>query len=250
MTSYLNRKKLVIFDADGTLIDTFHAIEQTFLRHGMALGDRERFQKRRKLLKYLGGLRELPTNLRKQFGKQNRKALLATLTEIYRNEARLYPAIDLLLRTLLADPDIRVGLVTRNVSTEPEKTLGCLLQRHDIDIDDFDYLACLPLGEDKTAHLKHARECLAINPARTYACGDEHGDYLAAIGAGVYPFVVAYGFEDHDRLVKTFDVPCEVISTTPAGFIENLMHTLDLTPERRDAPVRYPSVSAWREVRF
>ena len=64
MTLYANRERLVIFDADGTIIDAFHAIEQTFLTHGMAIGDLERFQKRRKLLKYLGGLREFPTNIR------------------------------------------------------------------------------------------------------------------------------------------------------------------------------------------
>ena len=221
MTPFVNRQRLVIFDA-------FHAIEQTFLHHGMAIGDLERFQKRRKLLKYLGVLREFPTNLRKQFGKQSRKRLLATLTEIYRNEASLYPGVAALLRTLLADPAIRVGLVTRNVTIEPEETLTYLFKRHDIDIADFDYFACIPLGEDKTGQLKRARECLAINPARTFACGDEYSDYLAAIGAGIYPFVVAYGFEDCERLAKGFGVPREVISTSPAEFSERLLHALDL----------------------
>ncbi len=197
----------------------------------MAIGDLERFQKRRKLLKYLGGVREFPNNLRKQFGKQSRKRLLGTLTEIYRDEAVLYPGIASLLRTLLAAPGIRVGLVTRNVTTEPEKTLEYLFKRHDIDILDFDYLACIPLNEDKTSHLKRARECLAINPARTYACGDEYSDYTAAIGAGVYPFVVAYGFEDAERLVKGFGVPREVISTSPAELSERLLHALDLSDE-------------------
>jgi phosphoglycolate phosphatase len=229
MTLYVNRERLVIFDADGTIIDAFHAIEQTFLTHGMAIGDLERFQKRRKLLKYLGGLREFPTNLRRQFGKQNRKRLLATLTEIYRHEASLYPGIVSLLRVLLAAPDIRVGLVTRNVTIEPEETLTCLFLRHGINLGDFDYFACIPLREEKTGQLKRARERLAINPARAYACGDEYSDYTAAIGAGMYPFVVAYGFEDSERLISDFGVPREVISTSPAEFSERLLHTLDLT---------------------
>ncbi len=231
MTLYANRERLVIFDADGTIIDAFNAIEQTFLTHGMAIGDLERFQKRRKLLKYLGGLREFPTNLRRQFGKQNRKRLLATLTDFYRNEASLYPGIVSLLRVLLAAPDIRVGLVTRNVTVEPEVTLTCLFQRHGIDLGDFDYFACIPLREEKTGQLKLARERLAINPARAYACGDEYSDYMAAIGAGMYPFVVAYGFEDSERLIGDFGVPREVISTSPAEFSERLLHALDLTVE-------------------
>ena len=133
----------MVFDADGTTIDAFQAIESTFLRHGMDIGDLDRFRKRRKLFKYLGGLRELPTNLRRQFGKQSRRKLLATLTEVYRHEARLYPGIPELLSTLVATPGIRVGLVTRNVTVEPEETLRLLFRRHGIDTADFDYLACI-----------------------------------------------------------------------------------------------------------
>lgn len=228
MFRYADRERLVLFDADGTTIDAFHAIEQTFLLHGMAIGDLERFQKRRKLFKYLGGLREFPTNLRHQFGKQSRKQLRLTLTEVYRHEAVLYPGIDSLLRKLLAASDIRVGLVTRNVTLEPEETLKCLFQRHGIDIGDFDYFACIPLGEDKMVHFKRARECFAVNPALGYACGDEYSDYIAAIGAGIHPFVVAYGFEDSMRLTREFGVPREVISTSPVEFAERLLHALDL----------------------
>ena len=36
MTAHRNPDRLVIFDADGTTIDAFHAVEQSFLRHGMA----------------------------------------------------------------------------------------------------------------------------------------------------------------------------------------------------------------------
>jgi len=231
MAQYKNLERLVIFDADGTTIDAFHAIELAFLRHGMTIGDLERFQKRRKLFKYLGGLREFPTNLRRQFGKQSRKQLLVTLTEVYRHEASLYPGIDSLLHTLLTAPDVRVGLITRNVTIEPEETLKCLFQRHGIDIGEFDYFACIPLREDKTVHLRRARQSFAVNPARAYACGDEYSDYLAAIGAGMHPFVVAYGFEDRVRLTGKFEVPPEVISTSPAEFVDRLLHALDLTTE-------------------
>lgn len=236
MASYANRERLVIFDADGTTIDAFNAIEQTFFRHGMAVGDLERFQKRRKLFKYLGGLREFPNNLRRQFGKQSRKQLLSTLTDFYRHEACLYPGIDKLLKTLLAAPDVRVGLVTRNVTVEPEVTLKCLFGRHGIDTDQFDHFACIPLSEDKTAQLKQARERFAINPALAYACGDEYSDYAAAIGAGMHPFVVAYGFEDSARLIKDFGVPGELISTSPGEFTGRLLHALDLGPTATRSP--------------
>src|ERR1039458_4307303 len=244
MAHYKNLERLVIFDADGTTIDAFHAIELAFLRHGMDIGDLERFQTRRKLFKYLGGLREFPKNLRRQFGKQSRKRLLATLTDVYRHEARLYPGIESLLRTLLAAPNIRVGLVTRNVTIEPEKTLKYLFQRHGIDTGEFDYFSCIPLREDKTVIMKHARQSFDMNPARAYACGDEHSDYLAAISAGMHPFVVAYGFEDSVRLTKKFGVPREVISTSPAEFVYRLLHALNLSTEER-----YPKLLTMQESR-
>ena len=231
MAQYTNPERLVIFDADGTTIDAFHAIEMAFLRHGMDIGDIDRFQKRRKLLKFLGGLREFPTNLRRQFGKQNRKQLRETLTEVYRHEACLYPGMETVLRTLLAAPDIRVGLITRNVTIDPHETLRHLFQRHDIDTDQFDYFACLPLKENKSDSMKRVRQIFAINPACSFACGDEYSDYTAAISAGMHPFVVSYGFEDNMRLIKKFKVPSEVISTTPEQFGGRLLHALNLTAE-------------------
>lgn len=228
MALYANAQRLVIFDADGTIVDAFRAIEQTFLAHGMAIGDLERFQKRHRLLKYLGGLREFPTNLRRQFGRQSRRRLLATLTEIYREEASFYPGIAPLLRTLLDAPEVRVGLVTRNVTIEPEQTLARLFARHGIDLSAFDYFARIPQSEEKTGAMRQARERFAINPARSYACGDEYDDYRAAIHAGFYPFVVAYGFEDRARLIDEFEVPREVISASPAEFSERLLHAVDL----------------------
>ncbi len=116
-------KRLVIFDADGTTIDAYSAIEATFSRHGMAIGDEERFQKRRRIFKYLGGIREFPGNLKKQVRKESRKELISTMTEVYRQETKIYPGIAALIQTLIDAPDIIVGLVTRNVSNEPEETL-------------------------------------------------------------------------------------------------------------------------------
>ena len=229
---YTSHDRLIIFDADGTLIDGFSAIETTFAAHGMAIGNLENFQKRRRLLKYLGGIKEFPVNLRKQFGKQNRKALRATLTEVYSDDASLYPGLADLLKQLIAVPKMRVGLVTRNVTIDPAITLGKLFARHDIDIDELDVVTCVKLGEPKTAAFREARERFDINPARSFACGDEHKDYLAAIAAGMQPFIVSYGFEDHQHLTQKYAVPDEVIARTPAEVCARIRHTFDLPTPR------------------
>ncbi len=143
--------RLVIFDADGTTVDAFAAIEQTFAAHGMDLGDLVRFQKRRKLFKYIGGFKEFPRNLRRQLGLRRREQLLQTLTEVYRQEARMFEELPQLLRQLTAAPGVRVGVVTRNITLEPLETLRQLFQRHDVPVDALDFLLHLPLNQEKTA---------------------------------------------------------------------------------------------------
>lgn len=120
-----------VLDADGTTIDAFSAIERTFSRHDMTLGDEESFRGRHHLFKYLGGLKQFPSNIRKQIRKQNRRRIVETLTDVYRTEAQLYPGIAELIHALITDPGIVVGIVTRNITNEPVETLRQLFLRHD-----------------------------------------------------------------------------------------------------------------------
>lgn len=228
---FSSRDKLIIFDADGTIIDAYQAIETTFGRHGLQLGDLDRFQKRHKLFKYLGGMKEFPRNLARHLGGASHKELIGSLTDVYREQAVLYPGIASLIKHILSSSDIRIGLVTRNVTNEPLLTLGKLFARHDLDLKAFDYVACIPLKTPKTEYFAAARQQLGINPARSFSCGDEHNDYLSAIGAGFSPFMVSYGFEDFQRLTLKYRVPAAIISRTPQELAARVCHGLDLAFE-------------------
>jgi phosphoglycolate phosphatase len=127
---------------------------------------------------------------------------------------------------LIKAPDVVVGIVTRNVSNEPVETLRQLFHRHDIDSDAMDFMVHVPLGQQKTSAFRALRERFRVNPALAYVCGDEHKDYLAANGAGMHPFIVSYGFEDHKRLVKKFEVPEEIISRTPEELSSRVLHAI------------------------
>lgn len=222
------RDRLIILDADGTTINAFDAIAATFSQLGMELGDLETFQKRRHLFKYLGGVKMLPKNLSRQFSKRKRNILLETLTEIYRHDAQLFAGIAPLLQQLIAAPQLRVGIVTRNITQHPEETLRLLFARHQIDTEALDFLVHIPLSQDKTAHFRVIREQFNINPARAFACGDERKDYRAAIGAGMHPFMVSYGFEDHQHLTLKAGIPEELIARTPAELCQRVSHAFDL----------------------
>lgn len=225
---YSNNKKLIILDADGTTVDAYSAIEKTFAQHGMNLGDEESFQKRHHIFKYLGGLKQFPANIRKNISKQNRKQIVETLTDVYRQEAILYPGITEFIHTLIAAPDVVVGLVTRNITNEPLETLRQLFARHNINIQQLDFLIHVPLEEKKTQHFRAVREQFGINPAKAGVCGDENKDYVAAIATGMHPYMTSYGFESFLRLTHKFDIPEEIISRTPQELCARVLHGLDL----------------------
>jgi phosphoglycolate phosphatase len=221
--------QLVIFDADGTIIDAFHAIEMTFAHHGLEIGPLARFQKRHHLFKYLGGIKELPRNLRSQFGRWHKNKLITTLTEIYREEAMIFTGLDHLICDLIHCDGLRIGFVTRNITHEPLTTLSYLFKRHNIDIEQLDFFLHLPLKNNKLDYFRQLREQFVINPAWGYACGDEAKDYHAAIGIGLHPLMVSYGFESFDRLQSKHHIPAEVISKTPDELKQRILHTLRLT---------------------
>jgi len=161
-----SKDRILILDADGTTIDAFGAIERTFAIHHMDIGDLKRFQKRRHLFKYLGGLKEFPSNLKRQLGKQKRARLIGTLTQVYREEAQLYEHIGPWINQLIAQQGLRVGMITRNITNEPIATLERLLQRHGVDVKHLDFLVHVPLKRDKTGAFQQTRADFNINPAR------------------------------------------------------------------------------------
>jgi phosphoglycolate phosphatase len=220
--------RLIVLDADGTTVDAFSAINQTFAAHNMDIGDIERFQNRRHIFKYLGGLRELPKNLRHQFKGSQRSKLIATLTEIYREQAVLYEGARELINRLLEASDIRVGVVSRNITEQPEETLQQLYLRNGVDASAFDFFIHLPLKKSKESAFRAVRESFGVNPSRAFASGDEKKDFLAAVGCGMHPFMVSYGFESYERLTEKIGIPEELISRHPRELKQRMLHTFDL----------------------
>lgn len=221
--------RLIILDVDGTTVDAFAAMERAFSTHDLSLGDLTRFQKRRHLFKYLGGLKEFPKNIAKQITRKKREALLETLTEIYRDEASLYEGMGAWINQLINQADVRVGLVTRNVTENAPEILKKLFARHDVDTDQFDFLMHLPLSSDKSETFRKIRKSFGVNPAKSFACGDEKKDYIACQETGFHPFIVSYGFEDFERLTQKIGVPMDIISDSPEALRHRVNHALKIS---------------------
>jgi phosphoglycolate phosphatase len=239
-TMYKSNKRLIIFDADGTTIDAYPAIEEAFSQHGLSLGDEESFQKRHHLFKYLGGLKEFPSFIKQNISKKSRKKIVDSLTDVYRWEARLYPGMAELIRTLIEAPNVIVGLVTRNITNEPLETLSQLFMRHGIDVDNLDFFVHVPLSETKTEQFQKIREHFGVNPALSYMCGDEYKDFLSAIHTGMHPFMVSYGFENYERLTEKYEIPGDLIARTPEELCQRIYHAFQLDAPMLQAPVSQP----------
>jgi phosphoglycolate phosphatase len=223
---YKSNKRLIILDADGTTIDAFSAITSTFSQHGMALGKEDNFQKRHNLFKYMGGIKEFPRNIKKQIS--HRKKLIDTLTAVYQDEAQLYPGIADLIKRLIVAPDVVVGIVTRNITNAPLDTLAHLFLRHGVDVNQLDFMHHIPVKQNKVLAFQELRDHYGVNPALSYVCGDEHKDYDAALASGMHPFMVSYGFEDHQRLTGKFNIPEALIARTPAELCARVRHALQI----------------------
>lgn len=219
-------KRLVILDADGTTIDAFQAISATFSQHDMDIGDLSRFQRRHNLFKYLGGVKEFPKNLKKQLSKVKRSQLIATLTEVYREQGCLYEGIREMIQSLIEMDNTVVGVVTRNITNDPVETLKQLFGREGIDVAKLDFMIHIPLRESKTQAFRQVRDDFAINPALCSICGDEHKDYAAAVATGMHPYIVSYGFENYERLTDKFEIPPEIVSRSPQELSRRLFHAL------------------------
>lgn len=131
----------------------------------------------------------------------------------------------------LADESgLRVGVITRNITEHPVETLEILYRREGFDPARLAFLVHLPLSADKRDAFREIRAHYTINPARAYACGDEAKDYRAAVGAGIQPFMVSYGFEDYERLTVRHSIPAEVIARSPEELAARVLHALGLPP--------------------
>jgi len=192
----------------------------------MDIGDLSRFQRRHNLFKYLGGVKEFPKNLKKQLSKVKRSQLIATLTEVYREQGCLYEGIREMIQSLIEMDNTVVGVVTRNITNDPVETLKQLFGREGIDVAKLDFMIHIPLRESKTQAFRQVRDDFAINPALCSVCGDEHKDYAAAVATGMHPYIVSYGFENYERLTDKFEIPPEIVSRSPQELSRRLFHAL------------------------
>jgi phosphoglycolate phosphatase len=214
----IRKRTLLVFDFDGLLVNSYSLIRETMAAFGLDVGDEDRFKNRRKFLKYFGGGKELLNNL-VNFALPKTRKLRAQLTECYRESGAVYPEFLPLLNAAIANPTVHCGILSRNYTLEPGPTMRAVLKRSGVAEDDLDFVIPIPVGIGKTdvlAGLWSSRYFDAV------LCGDEIGDYHAAVSAHYAPLIGSYGFDTRNRLIKHGELPAEVIHDSPAELTEAL----------------------------
>ena len=212
------REVLVVLDFDGLLINSYELLKSTFEHFGLDVGDEERFRKRRKFLKYLGGGRELARNL-VRLSLPKEKKIRERLTDEYIDRGRVYSEFEPLLNRLIESPAFHVGVVSRNFTYTPGLTIRTVLRRSGINEQDLDFVIPIPTGAKKGNVLDAMR---AARYTLNLFAADEIGDYKAATEAGYEVLMSGYGFDSRKRLIEEAGTPPEIIFDTPGALAEQL----------------------------
>ncbi len=193
------RLRAVIFDLDGTLVDTadefIPAVQALRAEHGLEEMEPQRIRASvsngARALVALGlGLEESAPEF-----EERRLRLLALYGEVLGSEARLYPGIPALLAHLQRE-GISWGIATNKPRAFTEPLLACL----DIQPGP-DSVVC---PEDVTLRKPHP-ESLLLNcreigcePGEAVYIGDHQRDIDAGRSAGMYTIAAAYGYIEPD----------------------------------------------------
>lgn len=233
---------LVVLDFDGFLINSYKLLQTTFRQFDLDIGDEDRFRHRRKFLKYLGGGKEFLRNL-VTYTLPKKKMIRKTLTEIYREEGRVYSEFVPMINQMIRHPFIHAGIISRNFTHHPGATIRTVLRNSLIDEHELDFVIPIPAGVKKHDVLEGMK---SFRYGKCIFGADEIGDYRAATETDYDMIMMAsYGFDDRKRLINEGEVPPEIIFDTPNDLVEKLTSSLRLLktepPQPRkdkDAPAK------------
>ena len=188
----------VLFDLDGTLIDTapdmVRALQAMQVERGIAPID---YATARSQVSNgaIGLLRTGFPGLDINFGDDMHREYLDVYESDLASESSLFPGLDALLDALEA-ATVPWGIVTNKPAflTEPLLSMLGLAERSAATVSG----DTLPVRKPDPAPLLHATELAGVDPARTVYVGDALRDIQAGQNAGMGTVAVAYGYITHD----------------------------------------------------
>jgi phosphoglycolate phosphatase len=196
--------KLVVFDVDGTLVDSQHVIvacmTAAFAAHDLAAPDPHQVRRIVGLPLEVGIARlrpDLDPLAPDAIADSYRAAFRASRTGPSHEEA-LFPGVERMLADLAA-----AGFVLGIATGKSKRGLVATLERHGL-TDFFATLQTgdLPPGKPHPAMLLRALEETGIEPAAAVMIGDTSFDMEMAAAAGTLPIGVTWGYHESPELMQ------------------------------------------------
>jgi len=217
------KKRLIVLDFDGFLINSYHLLQITFKQFGLDIGDEDRFRHRRKFLKYIGGGKEFIRNF-VSYTLPKKKKIREALTEIYQEEGRIYREFTGLINHMIEEPDTHVGIISRNFTHHPGHTIRKVLRNSEVLERYLDFVIPIPIGVKKHDVLEGM---LSSGYTQSLFAADEIGDYKAAADTGYDRILMAsYGFDNKMRLLTEGEIPPEIIYDQPKDMARIIKHII------------------------
>ncbi len=198
----INRYNAVIFDLDGTLLDTVqdiaNAMNSVLERHGFPLHDIASYRR------FIGNgipklvYRALPSEVSESV--HYNKLLVEVIDEYSKHLdifTKLYPGIDELL-TELTTRGIHLAILSNKDDSFMDEVVATYLSQWDFEVV-FGARANTPVKPDPYSALEIA-EIMELQPAEFIFLGDTSVDMHTATNAGMYALGAAWGFRGREEL--------------------------------------------------
>ena len=203
-------KKAILFDLDGTLIDSAPdlaaSLNHTLAALGLPTYDLATIRSwigggaTKLLQRGIGGTKE-PKNVDAELLEKAKEIFFAHYGKNLCNQTRLYPCAKELIGSIKGR--YRLGLVTN----KPTPFVRPILQMLDIDI--FDVVLGGESLEYKKPHpapLLHACKLLGVRREEALMIGDSANDYQAAKSAGIDVVLVPHGYDEVEAFAKESEI--------------------------------------------
>ena len=195
--------KAVIFDLDGTLIDSVHDIKdcvnKTLERHGYKQHGIEEYRTfigngARNLIK-----RSLPENTSEEVIDLLLKEYNDLYTKCGSLKTKLFSGVKETLK-VLKDKGYLIGIVTNKPQQTTDEVAKIYLKdfKFDLILGQKDGVKCKP---DPTAVLSALKD-LNVTPDNSYMVGDGETDYLLSVNADMHHICALWGYRTKEQLQK------------------------------------------------
>lgn len=190
--------KAVLFDFDGTLVDSSEGIYKSLIYAFEA--DGKPIPDEATLRKFIGP--PIYDSFKNLFGYKDEKIdwMIAKYRERYRtigyHEVEVYDGIPALLERLHQN-----GVKIATASSKPTVFIEKILEERNL-LAYFDYIGGTDFDNilsDKTVIVQNAMHALGVSPQETVMVGDRLFDIRGAKGAGVPCIAVLYGFGSREE---------------------------------------------------